>query len=118
MPLTKGRESTMQVDTLAQLKHDDFGKHIQEKFIVKDVGVDVFIELIEVKQLYRAIKKGGRDQFSLLFKARDEILLPQKTYHLEHEKMGRLDIFLVPIGHECPEDQGGQAFYLYEAIFT
>ncbi|MBU2713465.1 DUF6916 family protein [Zooshikella harenae] len=108
----------MQVDSLAQLKHDDFSKHIKEKFVVRDVGVDFFIELIEVKQLYRAIKKGGRDQFSLLFKAADEILLPQKMYHLDHEEMGVLNIFLVPIGHERPEEQGSQAFYLYEAIFT
>lgn len=40
------------------------------------------------------------------------ILLQQGTYPLEHEEMGRLDIFIVPIGRE-PDGT-----FRYEACFS
>lgn len=38
-------------------------------------------------------------------------ILPQATYHLEHEALGRLEIFLVPVGREGDRIQ-------YEAVFN
>jgi hypothetical protein len=38
-------------------------------------------------------------------------LLPQRIYRLEHDELGALDLFLVPIGRD---DSGVR----YEAVFT
>ena len=40
-----------------------------------------------------------------------DVMLPQGTYKVEHEKLGTLEIFLVPIG---PDKEG----LCYEAIFN
>lgn len=52
-----------------------------------------------------------RIPFSLLFRGPLEIVLPQRTYSLEHPQMGKLDIFLVPVArkHDGME---------YEAVFA
>jgi len=56
-------------------------------------------------------RAGFRAPFSLTFRGPGEFVLPQRIYHLEHEEMGALTIFLVPIG---PDGEGMQ----YEAIFA
>jgi hypothetical protein len=58
-----------------------------------------------------ASSSEGRIPFSLLFRGPAEVTLEQLTHHLEHESLGSLDIFLVPIH---PDDEGP----LYEAVFT
>jgi hypothetical protein len=52
-----------------------------------------------------------RQPFSLVFRAHTRLRLPQGTYPLTHDKLGRLDIFLVPVG----QDADG---LLLEAIFA
>ncbi|MBI2839705.1 MAG: hypothetical protein HYX75_15445 [Acidobacteria bacterium] len=55
---------------------------------------------------------GPRRPFSLIFSnPRKDSYLPQRTYCLEHGKLGVLEIFLVPIG---PDENG----MFYEAVFT
>jgi hypothetical protein len=54
---------------------------------------------------------AGRRPFSLIFHQPDGAYLPQQTYALEHVTLGRLPLFLVPIG---PDAHGMR----YEAIFT
>jgi hypothetical protein len=56
-------------------------------------------------------ESGLRRPFSLIFEAHADAPLPQRTYQVEHAVMGRLDLFLVPIGRE-----GGCV--LYEAVFN
>lgn len=51
----------------------------------------------------------GRAPFSLTFEA-PEPALPQRIYRLEHEQMGGLDIFLVPVARTATGLQ-------YEAVF-
>ena len=48
-----------------------------------------------------------REPFRLLFRGPSLPILPQRIYPLEHAELGRLELFIVPIGP-------GQ----YEAIFT
>ena len=48
-----------------------------------------------------------REPFRLLFRGPSLPILPQRIYPLEHAALGRLELFIVPIGP-------GQ----YEAIFT
>ena len=66
------------------------------------------VTLIEVKKLGNS---GPREQFSVLFRGGQGDYLRQKTYRMEHEGLGRMELFLVPLG---PDDQG----MLYQAVFT
>ena len=52
-----------------------------------------------------------RDPFRLVFLGPADPVLPQRTYRLEHEGLGTLEIFLVPIA----QDARGTS---YEAIFA
>jgi hypothetical protein len=56
-------------------------------------------------------RPGSRDPFSLVFRGPPEPLLPQAIYALDHATLGRLEIFIVPIGR----DATGVS---YEAIFA
>ena len=59
-------------------------------------------------------RTNGRQQaFSLVFRAPRGVLLPQRTYRMEHDALGAFDLFLVPIGPE-----GGGDAMRYEAVFT
>ena len=50
-------------------------------------------------------------QFALLFRGPLEPALPQRTYHLEHQQLGEMDFFLVPIGRDA---EGME----YQAVFS
>lgn len=39
-----------------------------------------------------------QDPFSMIFEGPKETLLEQGTYKFEHEQLGELDMFLVPVG--------------------
>lgn len=52
-----------------------------------------------------------QEQFSLIFSGPLELFLPQRIYRLEHDQLGLLDLFLVPIR----QDADG---YQYEAIIN
>ena len=54
---------------------------------------------------------ASREQFSLHFRGPHMPALPQRIYRLEHDQLGSLDVFLVPIGR----DGSGMT---YEAVFT
>ena len=69
-------------------------------------------ELVEVKSL-REESNDGKDGFSLLFHGPRDPYLSQRTYLVENEQLGSLEIFLVPIGL----DHSGQHMQ-YEAIFN
>jgi hypothetical protein len=68
------------------------------------------LTLAEISRVGQAIRQGGA--FTLLFVAQDTRRLPQAIYPVSHPQLGRLDIFLVPIG---PVPGGGTG---YEAVFT
>ena len=58
----------------------------------------------------RPARAGGRAPFSLIFRSPPGAPLPQRIYRLQHEELGVLDLFLVPIG---PDAEG----MCYEAVF-
>jgi hypothetical protein len=62
-------------------------------------------ELVEVSEVPRA--PGGRAPFSLVFQGGATPPLPQGIQRVEHDGLGALEIFLVPIGPDR-----------YEAVFT
>ena len=53
------------------------------------------LELIEVKELNYS---PGLEQFSLIFTGSLTPVLEQRVYCLEHQELGALQLFLVPIG--------------------
>jgi len=59
------------------------------------------------------VKVGAQtfEIFSLIFTTPEDAVLPQATYTLEHERLGRLELFLVPIGRKAGSIE-------YEAIFN
>lgn len=55
--------------------------------------------------------EAGQEQFAITFRGPLDVFLMQRTYTMEHPRMGKFDIFLVPI----KQQQDG--FY-YEACFA
>lgn len=67
---------------------------------------------VELVTVWEAEHHGrSRLQFSLTFRGGPDPPLPQRIYRVEHDELGALDLFLVPIG---PDDVGQR----YEAVFT
>ena len=54
---------------------------------------------------------SAQEQFSLFFHGPMDFNLGQGTFELEHEKMGKFPLFLVPVG---PDDDGMR----YQAVFN
>ncbi len=92
------------------LTEKDFSQHLNSKFELKLTDGVIELQLVEVTAYpARPTDQAGMERFSIFFDGPG--LLPQSVYHLTHEQMGELDIFLVPIAH----DQKG---YRYEAVFN
>jgi hypothetical protein len=84
----------------------DFEPRVHERFRVVSDGAEPFeVELIEVVEIPR--EPGGRAPFSLVFQGGPDPPLPQRIYRVEHERLGALEIFLVPIAPDR-----------YEAVFS
>ncbi|MDB5298839.1 MAG: hypothetical protein JWO87_502 [Phycisphaerales bacterium] len=58
----------------------------------------------------RGGRPGGRKPFSLMFRAAAGVYFPQGIYRLEHDTLGAMELFLVPI---APDGQGSR----FEAVF-
>ena len=67
------------------------------------------VELIEVASLVPG--SSNARSFSIVFREAGPAYLPQRIYTIEHAALGRLDLFLVPIG---PDAVGMR----YQAIFN
>ena len=92
------------MDTLdRQLVFEDFSDKVGGVFVVRDDGVpDIALTLKQADPLNPAYgMKGVRPPFSLIFLAADQHVLPQRLYRLEHERLGAMTIFLVPIAKDA-----------------
>jgi hypothetical protein len=95
---------------MAELTESEFSKHLNTSFQLTVEDREFQLLLVEVKAyLPQENEQGGMERFSALFKG--DAYLPQSLYHLSHDQMGELDLFLVPVA----ADQRG---YQYEAIFN
>jgi hypothetical protein len=102
--------------SLDQLTVESFKPAVGSKFAL-NAGDDTKLEL-ELVDAQANPPQGGAGQgpsertpFSLTFRGPAEPVLPQQIYPLEHGELGKLEIFVVPIG----VDAGGAS---YEAIFA
>lgn len=92
---------------------ESFAEHLNTKFRVRaEAPRPVELELVEVKS-YNALPTDQRDmeRFSLYFYGPSDIFVPQATYTFDHERMGEVELFIVPIGR----DERGVR---YEVVFN
>ena len=94
---------------LAKATHKRFKKLVCDQISIEAEGVDS-IELIsvEVKPTHEGTK---RKPFVLTFRGPVDVLLPQSIYALKHKKLGKMEIFLVPVAQD-------KHYVFYEAIFN
>ncbi|MBV8202000.1 MAG: hypothetical protein JOZ15_15380 [Acidobacteria bacterium] len=97
---------------LAALRADDFTPHAGSRYRLRVGGaaLPIELELVEVSTGGQA-PRSNRHAFSLVFRGPRGPWLRQGLFRLEHDAMGTLELFLVPI---TPDPQGP----LYEAVFT
>ena len=91
---------------LQSLTVADFEPLLHQRFRV-DPGEHPGFEVELVKVTVIAREPGGRAPYSLEFAGGPSPPLPQRIYRVEHDALGALEIFLVPIAE-------GR----YEAVFT
>ncbi len=86
-----------------------FAEQLHTTFRVRLSGPAILaLELIEVTEKDLT---SNYEQFSLIFRGPLAPYFPQGTYSFEHEKLGAMELFAVPIG----PDPGGMR---YEVIFN
>lgn len=98
---------------LERLTIEDFDRRLNGSFSLElDESAKMELELVKVRSLTdEPMEADHRNPFSVEFRGPAQPVLSQRIYALRHSEMGRLEIFLVPIG----PDRSGM---LYEAVFT
>jgi len=98
------------------LQSKDFQKQLDYIFSIHldDDIRSIDLQLVNVTELGTASQAGFRNPFSLHFLGPvSQQYLQQHTYQMLNETLGRLDIFIVPLGLDA---EAGRM--RYEAIFT
>lgn len=91
------------------LTKEIFSESLSTKFRLEaEPSKPIELELI---QLTEGVSTPANEQFSLIFRGPLDYFLVQRIYHMEHDKMGEIDLFLVPVGKE-------QDGFHYEAVFN
>jgi hypothetical protein len=98
---------------LEQLTYHSFGPYLDQTFHVKSGEDTLELTLLEAVPIGSAPQDGKRHPFSVVFLGPAEPILPQRIYDLEHAEMGKLSLFLVPLG----PDRTARGMR-YEAVFT
>jgi len=98
---------------LDQLTIDSFQPHVGSTFWVEFPN-DTKVELrltAAAKVMESEAARLERHPFSLFFIGPKSYMLQQQIYHVTHEQLGAMDLFLVPVGNDTQT-------YQYEAVFT
>lgn len=112
---------------LAALTHEDFSRYTGSRFLLPVApaapnppgasGAEAAAAPPPIPLELVAVNAGhprpgaARRSFALVFRGPRGLRLMQRIYHLHHDEMGAMDLFLVPIN---PDAQGP----LYEAVFN
>lgn len=96
-----------------ELKMSDFEKLLGDAFRVEDEsGETVNLVLVETALIGSDRSYSKREEpFAVEFRGPSEPVLPQGIQKLAHERLGAMELFLVPVG---PDDEGIR----YEAVFN
>ena len=99
---------------LDALAAKDFESHLNTEFrLTLDDQTTVPLELIRVEGVRGdTVAESKREPFSIILRSADNAAYEQQICRLEHERLGELHLFLVPIG---PSRDGGMC---YEAVFS
>ena len=95
---------------------ETFSPHLGETYSLYADGADPWpLTLVEATDLqssgHAPAADAQRAPFSVVFRGPTTPVAPQRIYPVEHPSIGRVELFLVPIG---PDGQGMR----YEAVFT
>ncbi len=97
---------------LENLTADDFSPHLNQEFQIQlDTNTTLMVQLTEVTINKQLEERNGRQSFSLVFRGPRDLELTQGIYPMSHDKIGEVDLFLVPIG---PDEKG----MCFEAVFN
>ena len=96
---------------LQDLTNASFEEHLDTPFRVHFGGEAPLEVVLSQVRLHEAHGGPRKQPFSLYFRGPRQPVLPQQIYRLEHDRMGTMEVFLVPIG---PDGQGMG----YEAVFN
>lgn len=96
-----------------RLTEANFSKHLNTMFRVKvEAPRPVELKLVEVKGYAAGSNEQKRmERFSIFFRGPGDLHLEQRTYEMEHDELGSLDIFIVTVARN---EEG----FLYEAVFN
>ncbi|MCG8416406.1 MAG: hypothetical protein MJE77_00520 [Proteobacteria bacterium] len=85
---------------LETLNQDSFSRHLNETFRVhlQPGQSPLHGELVEVNSLRTSDDKHGRDPFSIIFRCDVRGPVNQGICKVEHDDLGVVEVFLVPIG--------------------
>lgn len=100
------------IEVLDRLTKDDFIPLLHDHFQIRLEGIDpVDLELVSVNSLGEAARAGGqqplqqpglRQPYSLHFLGPvSSMYLKQHIYALENDRLGTLELFIVPLGPEA-----------------
>ena len=97
---------------LEELTEQIARKQLNTKFSIPLEERRVDLELTEVMGAENGMPElEGTERFSLYFLGPGDFYLPQRIYRMEHDELGELDMFIVPVS----KDKTG---YRYEAVFS
>ena len=106
------------------LSADDFRDLTSAGFLLStaaqagSLAVSVRLELTEVREAEFGASPAFRAPFSLLFQGPLTPALPQGIYSLLHQKLGLLELFIVPLGPgEAAAPGGARTVMRYEVTF-
>ena len=102
---------------IENLTLSSFSECLGTRFRLHDgATAPVEMELVEAAGSSTNSSPGGQSSkrvpFTVVFRGPLKPLLPQRIYTLEHDMLGSLEIFIVPIG---PDGERGMR---YEAVFA
>lgn len=97
---------------LEKLSAADFSPLLNNKFhIYFNPSLPSTVELIEISEKKTSSAEAGRQPFSIIFRGPKDKIWPQGMYKINHQSLGEMQLFIVPIG---PDDEG----LCYEAVFN
>lgn len=98
---------------LDELQSSDFRTCVDQTFRIQLTDSEpIDLALVSVTEIGQTSSPDARRPFSLVFQGpASRYYLTQHVYRLEHEQLGQLDLFIVPIGPEAGRMR-------YEAILT
>ncbi len=96
-----------------RLSEEEYAKHLHTKFRLRvESPVEVELELAEVVGYQSgANEASGMARFSLFFESPPEVFLQQGTYTFDHEQLGEVMLFLVPVART-------ESDVRYESVFN